>query len=1069
MTASADLRVTPDGEHVVYRRGSAVAITELDSGAEILTPVEGLRSVWAAADEVWALSVGDEVRLHRLERGGDAIAEPKALLIDPSPQLGLVGARAGDSVVVSGPSPLAVRLDCGELITEALRPAPTFACPLDSDSWLYEIDGVLGRLAGGEAERLAAAPALEPGTAMRAACLLNQGKDLAIAFTGEASGIWILDARRGEIRRRIAVADGFEIAFAPVRQHALVLGGDRLQVIDLRFGKSIVEWRSEPPLRQVVAGAGGTIAAALRDSGEDVELVWIEYRELLRPRQELGWRGAAAPAEVDPEPEPQIIAAPKTALPLAVDGGNPGLLAMPPAQPPPEPEVDLEALAERSRPKALPETLAALVPKKLPPVSRGDEALRQLERQLALVGAWCYRAIAEAWDSGRIAFDSSELPFEHEVAALLGSISGRASERLTAARAEVEVLAMQHDQAVDAELRACAGAPRSQPISPLVALAHDLGLSRVAIDILLVIAAPMVWGEMARLYGICANDEDRPLCDEWLITQLLAGRAGRRQIAAELEPGAPLRRLGVVQMGQGRRPFAELSVHPLVIQRLYGEDFTGACGDRWVCPADEQTPYDQLLLAGDVDDVVASLERPWTRGALRLVVRGKLGSGRTALLAALARAAGRRLGLIDAAILARSGQLASELDEALRRCLLRGWLPCLVGASEAASQPDAGGAIRDAIGDFPAPVTLREGSDGVAPIEPGYLQIDLQPLDEGGRRLAWRRALADAGLPVSPAARLASTFVFGPGVVRRVVELVDCAAGRENIDPIDLGEALEHGVRQYRSARMGELATRIDRLATWSQVCLPPEVLDSVREFIGRVRHRHTVYDRWGFDALMSSSRGLVALFEGRPGTGKTMVAGVIARELGCDLYRIDLSKILSKWVGETEKRLADVFDAAEGGQLILLFDEADSLLSRRTEVKSSNDRFANIEVNYLLQRLDSFEGIAVLTTNFGRSIDPALKRRLSLRLSFPFPDEELRARLWRAHLPKELPRERDLDLDTLAEKYPLSGGYIRNIALRAAFLAAHECRPLSQGHLERAITLEYRATGKLSVGGTLE
>jgi SpoVK/Ycf46/Vps4 family AAA+-type ATPase len=219
----------------------------------------------------------------------------------------------------------------------------------------------------------------------------------------------------------------------------------------------------------------------------------------------------------------------------------------------------------------------------------------------------------------------------------------------------------------------------------------------------------------------------------------------------------------------------------------------------------------------------------------------------------------------------------------------------------------------------------------------------------------------------------------------------------------------------------------------------------------------------------MTTSRGLSALFYGPPGTGKSMVAGLIARELGLELYRVDLSRVVSKWVGETEKNLAEVFDAAEDGQVVILFDEADSLFARRTEVKSSVDRYANLEVNYLLQRLDSFEGICILTTNLEGSIDPAFKRRMSLRLHFPFPDEEIRARLWAAHLPAETPTAGDFDLAALAHRFPLSGGYIRNSALRAAFLAAQEERPLSQSYLIRAIQLEYRELGKLSTSGRME
>jgi SpoVK/Ycf46/Vps4 family AAA+-type ATPase len=219
----------------------------------------------------------------------------------------------------------------------------------------------------------------------------------------------------------------------------------------------------------------------------------------------------------------------------------------------------------------------------------------------------------------------------------------------------------------------------------------------------------------------------------------------------------------------------------------------------------------------------------------------------------------------------------------------------------------------------------------------------------------------------------------------------------------------------------------------------------------------------------MTTARGLTALFYGPPGTGKTMVAGVIAQELGLDMYRVDLARIVSKWVGETEKNLAEVFDAAEDGQVLILFDEADSLFAKRTDVRTSNDRYANLEVNYLLQRLDTFEGVAILTSNLDGAIDPAFKRRLSLRLQFPFPDEETRVRLWTGHVTAETPVAGDFDFSDLARRFPLSGGYIRNCALRAAFLAAHEGRPLAQSHLVRAIHLEYREIGKLSTTSRLE
>jgi SpoVK/Ycf46/Vps4 family AAA+-type ATPase len=203
-------------------------------------------------------------------------------------------------------------------------------------------------------------------------------------------------------------------------------------------------------------------------------------------------------------------------------------------------------------------------------------------------------------------------------------------------------------------------------------------------------------------------------------------------------------------------------------------------------------------------------------------------------------------------------------------------------------------------------------------------------------------------------------------------------------------------------------------------------------------------------------------LLIGPPGTGKSMAAAVIAQELGLELYQIDLARVVSKYVGETEQHLARLFDAAEAGHAVLLFDEADALFARRTDVKSSNDRYANLEVNYLLQRMESFAGITILTTNAETVIDEAFRRRLAFRITFPLPEAEERARLWRTHLPAAAAVAGDIDVDALAQRYAMSGGYIKNAVLRAAFLAADEGSAITMGHLTRAAGLEYAAMGKV-------
>jgi hypothetical protein len=419
--------------------------------------------------------------------------------------------------------------------------------------------------------------------------------------------------------------------------------------------------------------------------------------------------------------------------------------------------------------------------------------------------------------------------------------------------------------------------------------------------------------------------------------------------------------------------------------------------------------------------------------------------------------------VIDAVALPRTTDaFVPELARCLRRAQLAGLVPCVAHLDEVAFDDRAGREVAaEVLKLHPGPVAAILQPGAAPPFAAGHVAITLPVLDETERHQAWLHALAEARLQLDEVDSLAARYRIGPGLIRRAI-----AAARDASEPT---VAIEAFIRQTRDTRLGQFARRVDRLASWSNIVLPPDILDSLRELVGRVRHGKLVYDTWGMSRAMHSSRGLTAMFQGRPGTGKTLVAGVIARELGLDLYQVDLSKVMSKWIGETERNLATIFDAAEDGQVVLLFDEADSLFAKRTEVRSSNDRYANLEVNYLLQRIDSFEGIAILTTNSGTTIDQALKRRLSFRLSFPFPDEETREQLWRAHLPPELAIRGPLTFDTLARKYQLSGGYIRNACLRAAFLAAQEDTAVHQHHLERAVALEFAELGKLTSTGALD
>ncbi|TVR53149.1 MAG: ATP-binding protein [Puniceicoccaceae bacterium] len=272
-------------------------------------------------------------------------------------------------------------------------------------------------------------------------------------------------------------------------------------------------------------------------------------------------------------------------------------------------------------------------------------------------------------------------------------------------------------------------------------------------------------------------------------------------------------------------------------------------------------------------------------------------------------------------------------------------------------------------------------------------------------------------------------------------------------------EALWSICRTRCRPTLGGLAQRIQTAATWKDLVLPPARLRTLRTIVAQVRHRHTVHETWGFARLNRRGLGLAALFHGPSGTGKTLAAEVLANELGLDLYRIDLSAVVSKYIGETEKNLARIFDAAERASVILLFDEADALFGKRSEVKDSHDRYANLEVSYLLQRMESYGGLAILTTNLKSALDTAFLRRLRFMVAFPFPDAALRAEIWRRVIPRETPVAA-LDFRRLAQ-LNLAGGHIRNIALNAGFLAAEAGSALTMAHLLEAARGEYEKLEK--------
>ena len=272
------------------------------------------------------------------------------------------------------------------------------------------------------------------------------------------------------------------------------------------------------------------------------------------------------------------------------------------------------------------------------------------------------------------------------------------------------------------------------------------------------------------------------------------------------------------------------------------------------------------------------------------------------------------------------------------------------------------------------------------------------------------------------------------------------------------------GARRQNAARLERLARRIEATAGWDDLVVPADVATQLGELAARARHRDRVLGEWRIGGRSSRGRGITALFAGESGTGKTLSAEVIARELGLDLYVIDLSTVVDKYIGETEKNLDRIFSEADRVNGVLLFDEADAIFGKRSEVRDARDRYANVEVAYLLQRMERFDGLAILTTNLRANLDESFTRRLDVILDFPSPDPAARLALWRMHLPERLPQATDLDLDFMADRFVLAGGDIRNICLTAAYLAAEAETPVQMADLIRATGREYRKLGRLTI-----
>jgi hypothetical protein len=618
-----------------------------------------------------------------------------------------------------------------------------------------------------------------------------------------------------------------------------------------------------------------------------------------------------------------------------------------------------------------------------------------------------------------------------------------------------------HRKAAGELARQIAAAETGDRPSRLQAMTRRLGIDPTASGVLLVAIAYALDLDTRELCHALAPRRGPALTLETCADILEVAPAGAIRAIA---PGGPLRRgRAITATGEGLA--AELDVPGPALAWLLGDDALqpplAALLELYAADAE----LGVVLPAAAIAALDALVPRIGSPSPIAVVVRGPRGSGRRAAAHRLAHALGRPLVLIPvpALIALETRTRAPLLGQALAAARLRGAVP-LLGDADALydERGDVAPEHLDAIVHLPGLlIAASSGRGGHLELRRPQLGVALPRTELGDRERAWHAALLPHALGTADdASELAARYVIGPGAIADVVgeaARYAAAAGR----PVDR-DALEASVGRRLSLRLGTYGTVVHRKARFTELVLPDDVIDTLRDMIAMVRERAQILERWGYQRHLGISRGVAGLFSGEPGTGKTMAASVVASELGLELVRIDLSAVVSKYVGETEKNLGKIFDEAQDAHAMLLFDEADSLFGKRTELKTAQDRFANLEVNYILQRMESFDGVSVLTTNAESAIDPALQRRLNFRIRFPEPEADERAQLWRLLLPPQAGLHDGVDFNALAERFDMTGGYIKNAVVRAAVIAARAGRGLTAEDLWAGAHHEYVEMGKV-------
>jgi hypothetical protein len=612
-------------------------------------------------------------------------------------------------------------------------------------------------------------------------------------------------------------------------------------------------------------------------------------------------------------------------------------------------------------------------------------------------------------------------------------------------------------------------------------LATRFGLDRFELDAFLICLAPQLDLRYERLYGYLQDDVTRRRASVDLVLNLLCEPGPERLLElSHFSDQAPLLKHSLleVEVDAGRSAAALLSrtltVDEAVVRWLLGEQRAVGPGSHMEAARPSDQHSDAVLAGARWEALQQALGG--REAAPVIVFYGPDTASQqacTRLFAAQQQQPLLTVDLTRAAGSADSVQHAVQL--AIRDALLHNAIPCIFGwdVCLAASMPPAllPALMGDICNSTRVVIIIGQSAWQAQGFERTrtMLWLDFPVPDYAHRLSMWQHLLAgvptrgrgdEATLSAEDIEALAGQFVLTATQIRdAVASASDWAAQRgETPGAHDLFRA----ARSHSSPGLANLAHKIEPRFSWDDIVLPADQLEMLHEIIATVRGRPTVLEGWGLGGKLASSRGVTVLFAGPPGTGKTMAAEVVAARLQLDLYKIDLSTVVNKYIGETEKNLGRIFDEAANSNAILFFDEADAIFGKRSEVKDAHDRYANIEVSYLLQRMETYDGVTVLATNLRANLDDAFTRRLHFAIDFPFPDDDYRRRIWQALFPPELPCTDDIDLDLLARRYKLAGGNIRNIIVSAAYLAAADGGRLTMPHLLHGARRELQKMGRL-------